>query len=136
MKCCMFVSAIGALFGGIETGLVFALKVRYSLPSPRKPKLISIVRSREGQTLAGNLYGRHLSSPPIGRCSTPLLGHLHPSNRTRDLIHLRRHRCSRRYLLLSFRLYVLSLSPSNLFQKLMSSLPTQTRYPRNGHLRL
>ncbi|KAH9210525.1 PQ loop repeat protein [Leptodontidium sp. 2 PMI_412] len=26
MKCCLFVSAIGAFFGGIETGLVFALK--------------------------------------------------------------------------------------------------------------
>lgn len=29
LKCCAFVGCIGAVFGGVEVGLVFALKARY-----------------------------------------------------------------------------------------------------------
>lgn len=123
VRCCSLVCAIGVLFGGIEIGLVYALKVRFLLPKPAISITtnLSLVRSLPRKTLAHEFNGHHLHHPLISRRSAPLLGYIHPPHRPRHLIHLRWYRCRRRYILTHLCVYA---TPS---RSLFSQFPIEYR---------
>jgi hypothetical protein len=69
LKCIGFVVCICAIFGAIETGLVFALKVYISSNSVIRDADINIGRVRAWKALARHFNGRSLYCSSLGWCA-------------------------------------------------------------------